>query len=196
MRLWTLQSWRAWEVFQQRGVLRADGRRAWRDLRFHYRWMMTQMAERIPGYTGRFPIWAWHDPKPDLRATHYFSGGQRVVRIEFVVPDERGLLSDFETWHIPLNWGYLSDACNEAELDADWDWWEERSGGARWEELSPELQSEVMQSWKRIFDLDWIHSCPGIHGGLGTQAVLEEVWMSEVVKATPFTARYPARRLR
>lgn len=177
MRLWTLQLWGAWEVFQQQGVLRADGRRAWRSLRPHYRWMMDQMAKRIPGYTGRFPIWAWYDPKPDLRATHYFSGGQRAVRIEFVVPDERVLLSDFGAWHIPLNWGYFDDARTEEELDGRSDWWEERSGGARWEALSPELRAEMQQSWERVFDLDWLRKFPEMYGNgdFGIQAVLEEV---------------------
>ncbi|HLI50385.1 MAG TPA: DUF3841 domain-containing protein [Thermomicrobiaceae bacterium] len=196
MRLWTLQLWPAWEVFQDRGVLRADGRRAWPNLRMQYRWMMEQMEERIPGYGGRFPIWAWYEPKPDLRGTHHFSGGQRAVRIEFEVPEDRVLLSHFGTWHIPLNEGYFHVACSEAELDAAWEWWEERSGGGRWDDLSPELKAEVKQSWERIFDLDHHRSYPEMYGTYEVQAVLEEVWISEVVKVTPFTARHPARWLR
>jgi len=185
LKLWTIQRYETWEEFQERGILRADGRRADSYLRSAYRWMMEQMKKRLPSYTGRYPIWAWYQPKPDLRSSGYLAKGTRGIRIEFQVPESRVLLSDFDAWHIVLNQGYLS--LTEEEDEA----WEKRlpSQKHRYDELSRSSQLEIKQSWERIFDLDTLASSQWVSSGRYIQAVLEEISLGEVVRVKPFTAR-------
>jgi hypothetical protein len=114
--LWTVQTREVWEEFQRKGVLRAEGRRVIPEFREAYQWLMEQMKERLPGYSGRYPLWAWYHPKPDLRYAGLLPRGTRGVRIEFVAPVDRILLSDFDAWHAVLNKGFL--ALDEAEDEA------------------------------------------------------------------------------
>ena len=59
MRLWTVQEAAFWRTLEERGVLRADGRRLslGRDFRRQYRWLRERMKKRVKGYGGRPPIW-------------------------------------------------------------------------------------------------------------------------------------------
>lgn len=108
MHLWTIQATGFWKSAKERGVLRRDGRRiTFRDdYRNPYRWMREQMKKRIPECRGRYPIWLWNE-KPDIRMTHWHQGGERVIRLEVEVPDERVLLSGFDIWHYILNLWFL-----------------------------------------------------------------------------------------
>ena len=54
--LWTIQAEGAWARARERGVLKGDGRRVWRWHRGPYRWLMGQMAKRLPRYSGGSPI--------------------------------------------------------------------------------------------------------------------------------------------
>lgn len=113
MRLWTIQDPRVWEVLRETGHFRADGRRVYKWFRPAYRWMVGQMERRLPGYhKGRYPVWAWHTPKPDMRMSSYrLPPGEEGVRLTLEIPDEeaavRVLRSGFEDWHSPLNNRYL-----------------------------------------------------------------------------------------
>lgn len=55
------------------------------------------------------------------------------------------MLSDFETWNVILNEGYLSRARNEAEFDA----------GLAWYDALPahRKQRELHRSWTRVFEI-------------------------------------------
>ena len=194
MRLWTIHCADAWAAAQRRGVLRADGRRiTLRDLRPAYRWLMDQMRCRLSGYAGRYPVWAWSAPKPDLRWRAHLPPGTPGVRVEFVAPADAVLLSDFDAWHIVLARDYL--ALTEEEDEA----WEGRARAAtgmdfpRFEALPSDLQAEVRASWERIFDLDALNAAPLWHADRNdtqfVQAVLEEVRLDQVVRVTPFVAR-------
>ena len=150
IRAWTIQSEAAWQAFQGRRVLRADGRRVFRHFRPAYAWLMAQMKRRLAGSTGRYPIWFWHLPKPDLRRRAILPRGERGVRIELELPRERVLLFDFETWHCVLNrWG-LSLSLRESR---DWD--RKIKGFDQHQALlPPPLEAELQASWERVFDLD------------------------------------------
>ncbi len=146
------------------------------------------MQLRIPGATGRFPIWAWAWPMPDLRRTAHLPPGTPGVRIEFVAPRSAVLLSDFDAWHQVLNHAYL--ALTEAEADA----WESRAGRGRFvSALSPSLQAEIEESWTRIFDLPALLAAPEWHGGHAErqfiQATIEELPVTDVRSVRPFIAR-------
>ena len=124
MRLWTMQHPAVWDLLRERGEFRADGRRAYGWFRPAYRWMIGQMGRRLPGYpAGRYPVWAWRAPKPDMRMIAYRpQPGEELVRLTLEIPDAeaagRVLLSGFESWAVfSLNNHYL---CVD---DEEFEWW-------------------------------------------------------------------------
>ena len=67
-----------------------------------YRWMMGQMAQRIPDFSGNFPIWAW------MRRGWWHTNLRNWSLDEWVlltieVPANRFVISDFGAWHYVLN---------------------------------------------------------------------------------------------
>ncbi|MDG5497723.1 DUF3841 domain-containing protein [Niveispirillum sp. BGYR6] len=104
-----------------------------------YRWMRNQMAERLPDFSGDLPIWAW------LRRWDRYKikrNTEKLVRITATVPVQRVLLSNFDSWHIVLNLGYMAET--EAEDDA--------FDAAQ---HAPADKIRLCQeSWKRVFDPD------------------------------------------
>jgi hypothetical protein len=173
VRLWSTQTAAAWDAAVRRDVLRADGRRAMREFRDAYLWMMGQMAERLPGYGGGWPVWAWACPRPDLRCKGFLSSGSPGVLVEAVVPVERVLLSDFDTWHCVLNRHYL--ALSEEEDDAH--------DAGREDGPSPE------KSWERIFDFAALDGSAYAGPVRVVQATVEEIRLSEIVSIRSFVAR-------
>lgn len=180
IRLWTIQSLEAWEQCRKTGVMRADGRRVARRYRDSYHWMMAQMKRRLPGYQGRFPIWAWAGTRPDLRTTGFLPRGSPGARLEFTVPVNRVLLSDFNAWHHVLNGWYLPLTQQEAD------------GWAQACQLYPGsdcLRHWLLASWERIFDLDLLDRSELTAPVTLVQAVLEEIRLEEVNRVSLFTAR-------
>ena len=102
VRLWTLQEIAVWEALRRTGHLYVDPDLRELDPSFRepYDWMCSQMAQRIPGYQGRDPWWAYDYPL-DLRQYRYLAGdpGTRFVRLELAVPRDRVLLSAYDAWH-------------------------------------------------------------------------------------------------
>ena len=197
LRLWTVQEEAFWRTLEERGLLRADGRRLslGRDFRRQYRWMRERMRERVAGYGGRPPIWCWL-VKPDMRGTSWGPGGVMVMRAELEIPAERVLVSDFDLWHVPLNNGYLAaDRADDEAFDREA---EERTGRRypRWhqEDFPEDLRRKLLDSWERIFpdrwgeveDPDWYGAEPG---GRVLQACVEEIKPEEVVGVERFVTR-------
>lgn len=116
MKLWTVQSRRAWELAVRRGVLRADGCYT-PDFFEAYQWMRRAMTDRIgdPPSSDDWPIWAWTDP----RHMGYVVHDTDEVTLEFDAPASAVLLSGFLAWHSVLNGGaYLpNDMYNDEEYD-------------------------------------------------------------------------------
>lgn len=169
MKLWTIQRLPAWQQLQQTGRLQGDLNRICDpDFLPAYLWMMEQMKLRLPSYQGGCPIWAWSQPKPDLRQSGHFPRGTAGVRLELRIEPERVLLSDIGTWNHVLNHSPVTFFESEP-----WD--------------LPE--SELQESWNRIFDLtsardeNWAGKPDYI------QAVFEELLISDVVRETHFIAR-------
>jgi hypothetical protein len=185
LHLWTIQQYEAWGVLRDSGVLRADGRRIWRDFRPAYRWLIGQMHLRLGSPAARYPVWAWHSPKPDLRHGGHLPPGSQGVRIEFVIPTARVLLFDYDAWHAVLNGWYLS--LTEAEDGR----WEEklRRRSANRKRLPSDLQAEMEASWERVFDLPALDESGWVGSVRYVQAVLEEIRLEEVREVTPFIAR-------
>ncbi|MGE5293979.1 MAG: DUF3841 domain-containing protein [Solirubrobacterales bacterium] len=195
MRIWTIQPAELYERLRAKKVLFADGRRYDRDRVwvFSYRWMADQMHSRLPPSKAQFPWWGWYRwlgkkrAKPDLRAGGHLPKGRRGVRLELDM-DERGvLLSDFSRWHAVLNNSFL--AYDEAEDD---DFRRKENGtqftlsGAR----TRHLQSKVIASWDRIFDLrrldsDWW----GRTSQMAIQATFWELRLTDVRNVTFYTDR-------
>src|SRR5579859_7667106 len=81
----TIQRESAWLELQCRGVL--SGREDLVDEWFlePYRWMMGQMARRMPAYRGSYPVWVWAQPRPDLRSNRLLPRGERGIRLTLSV---------------------------------------------------------------------------------------------------------------
>ncbi len=203
MRLWTIQHPAALERARRNGALRGDGRRLCLGPQFRrpYRWLIGEMLKRVPGYTGRYPVWAW-PKKQDLRGVGYVPRGEKAVMIECEVPGERVLLSDFGAWHMVLNGSYL--ALTEAEDDEwdrawgkqlrEYDYWERvgrRKGEPEPADIPHEQRLRLERSWERIFDFKVLRRSKWAGGArLEPQATLEEVLVpDEVVSVREFIGR-------
>lgn len=183
--LWTIQTVEAWEKAQEKGVLKADGRRVWKEFRPAYKWLIKQMCERIPNYTGDYPIWAWVQPKPDLRKAYHLSKGERGVRVEFVSFRDQALISDHSSWMSVINQDYLS--LNEHE---DEEFWQSAEAAKNDTERMKDLRKRIEASWERVFDIETLREHQEWHGEVDyLQAVVGQVAVEQVVKVTPFKAR-------
>jgi len=204
MRLWTLQHENVLRIVQEQGVFRADGRRCDRDFRDAYAWLRQEVKKRVSGAAGRPLIWAWKQPKPDLRRSGHLISGTPGVRLELEIPDERVLLSDFDGWHFRLNSSYLPVS------SADMESWHEQdrlklralqreNPRITTMELKRRIDEDVMEeieaSWQRMFDLPLMKSAfctPEMtfeDYEQHIQAVFEYFTVDEIRKVTHFTAR-------
>lgn len=191
VRLWTIQDLAAWKKTEKQGILRADGRRiCFEHFRPAYRWLIQQMDQRISGYPGCYPVWAWAE-KPDMRQSTHGAKGTLITRIEFELPRDQVLFSDFGSWHCVLDGYYLSKSehankCFEAFC---------RQARARVFLFgSPEaevlIQSRIKRSWEHIFDFEWLAQNPEWHGqNLSVQATTAFVPLESIKKVEYFVAR-------
>jgi hypothetical protein len=156
MRLWTIQPPVRLEQLAEVGVIHGSWKHVERDERARwdfydaYRWMVQQMAARMPRHSGNPPIWAW-PVKPDLR--HYrwsWMPEGWYTCIEFDAPDERVLLSEFDLWHDVLNCSICS--LTEAEFDSFHDRFDADPRPRA--EKEDAFCVEMMDTWQRIFDPD------------------------------------------
>lgn len=185
MKLWTIQHQSAWEKAEATGILKADGRRIEPDFRPAYRWLIEQMRQRLPDYRDNYPVWAWAQPKPDLRRPWHLRTGTLGVRIEFAADPDQVLLSHFDAWHAVLNDWYLSTS--EADDDRHWQALQDNKNNPA--ELRI-LRAELEASWERVFDLELLASNKDWWGESEiVQATLGHVCLDQVVKIDYFTAR-------
>ena len=121
MILWTIQPLEIWKILRETGVFHcAPAKSSMPEPEFveNYEWLISQMIKRI----GPPPVWAWYKQngkrkKPDLRGERwgYGPGDEDYICIEFEIPEDQVLLSDFDSWHIILNNGLFSDSEEEAD---------------------------------------------------------------------------------
>lgn len=155
MILWTMQPIGVWSIIQNTGVYRCDPAISlMRETGFadRYEWLIRQMKMRIgpPPDGVTFPVWAWYiqngkRKKPDLRGERwrYGPGDEDYACIEFEIPDDQVVLSDFDLWSIILCNGLISET-EEEDLRQE----------ACWDSLSPEEQEIYRdKNWERVFDI-------------------------------------------
>jgi hypothetical protein len=152
-----------------------------------YQWLASQMEQRIGGrpHADTLPLWAWYQwygekrKRPDLRSFDHIPSGQKGVRIEFETEDHLVILSDFDLWHAPLNRGYLGAS------DEDTERFYEETEGLSHDQLhaDPFYRQQIVNSWPRIFDLDWKNE------NLRIQATFWQLNMQDVRDVTVFIAR-------
>ena len=198
IRLWTIQSPDVWNALQEQKTLLVDPNHptfvshidGFPDA---YDWMREQMTQRISDYSGHYPWWAY-EHFLDLRfyRWHTHPSGQRLVRLELVIPREKVLLSAYGDWHCVLNRAYLPASILEEDYDREMAAWEEaakRSGievsYGRPKVVVPYPEPWEMQmqtSWEHVFDVEARRPTQTI------QATFEELKLAEVVKATEFAS--------
>ena len=155
MILWTMQPIEIWNLIQDTGVYRCDPLKSSMpepEVSSKYQWLIRQMEARIgpPPEGVVYPVWAWYKQKgqhkkPDLRGERwcYGPGNEKYSCIEFEVPDNKVLLSDFDAWSIILCNGLL----NETKAEDD-------KANEYFAMLSLDEQIAFKEeNWKKVFDI-------------------------------------------
>jgi len=167
--------------------------------------MREKLIERVgaPPQESDWPIWAWYHydgakkPSPDLRCSALLVPGERGVRIELEIPEERVLLSDFDAWCAVLIGAAMLEG--EAEVERFWKECAEvglpNGWGMTWEDTDkvlahPDFGERMRRSWNQIFDLDWHNDYWNDPPGMkAIQAVFWEIRREDVRKVDFFTGR-------
>lgn len=180
--LWTVRPIGDYEVLRRDGVYRTDPLLVDSHRLSAYQWIAGELAKRCsPPPNVSLPVWAWYHahgankPKPDLRQSGHLPKGEKGVRIEFTIPKEMALLSNFDAWHSVLNdWCFALD-------DDEYEHYEYLE-----QTLPPdEFQGIKEQTWQKIFDLSLIAD-PTIYE---IQAVFWELRLDWVNRVDFFIAR-------
>lgn len=171
MIMWTMQPYEVYQQLLTQGFFYSDPAKSNNlklDAAFQraYQWMTKQLAAKVerPSSLITTPIWAWyrsHDylhQRPDFRWVRDYPD---EVCIEFAIPDEQVLLSDFENWHFVLDDFYLGLATNEQEFEQENAWFNGLN--------VPQQQRVKEKSWQRIFDItprtgDWTKNGDSVQG--------------------------------
>lgn len=180
--LWTRMTPEFYEVLLRDGVIRGSEEHVWEEFVEPYKWMIEQMKERIPGFTGGHPIWAWvRERDCDWQGMRH-QQQDRVV-IHWRAPRDQVLLSDFDGWHAAINFYLL--ARSAAEDDA---WDEElkrrsiRLNFARnYADLPTDIQQRLEASWQLMFD-GWDQIDGRWYGkNVSIQGVIPELRLEQVI---------------
>ncbi len=154
-----------------------------------YGWMRDQMANRIPDFSGDYPVWAWlkrpsTKPKPKL-----YRGTKEEYRVTALVPLSRMVLSDFDNWHCVLNNNL------NAKTEAEWNAFH-RIGFPIHESIGDDAykaayQQAIEPSWQNIFqfisttdpaELQW----QGQRRSFRVQACIDRIHAAEIVDIRRF----------
>jgi len=146
--------------------------------------MAREMEERLGTRPSEraLPLWAWYQwngvtrRKPDLRCGGYMPKDERCVCIEFAVSDRHVLLSDFELWHYVLNYWYLPESSKDEEA---FETELSRRGltSYRTKPLRDRVfHRRIVESWSRIFDLDWTDSACSIGRPRAEKSIQASLW--------------------
>ncbi|MEK4425704.1 DUF3841 domain-containing protein [Solibacillus sp. FSL K6-1523] len=165
---WTIQTMDKWKVVQNVGYLTGNAEFIWEEFVEPYKWMMAQMGNRLSNYVGEYLTWLWTE-RPDLRRSGHLAKGEQGVLIKVEIDDEDVLLSDFQAWHIVLNYDYMS--LNVDEVDQDYS------------------DEEIRKSWELIFELEKLKDSEGWGGLLHLQGVTGEIRASQMKIVKTFIAR-------
>lgn len=194
MVLWTIQPVCVLDELEQYGVYRARADRI--DMLEYwgpsYLWLCNFLKQKDTGPEDvQYPVWAWHTfcgkrKKPDLRYNCYGHSGEELVCIEFDIPEDKVLLSDFELWHFVLNNWWLDVGMFEPDYtEEDYD-----INHKKFAALSQQEQDEEKErSWLNIFDVDTVVDNDFIRRGVDIQAIFWELRMEWIKKVQYFIHR-------
>lgn len=194
MRVYTIQTTAFYETLMRDGIAYCNQESHWCcDYRLQYDWMAEQMRKRIgepPFPEIKYPIWVWQqynsrkDPVPPMSPKEIHPGENKAVMLELEVPDEAVLLSDLDLWIHPLN-GWEIFGKKESKLfDKEKAAYEKEHGKCyHLSDWSPTIQSKIVATWNRIFDLDWIdaYQTPSMRKNRsiqGTIWLLRKEWLT------------------
>jgi len=148
-----------------------------------YGWMKQEMEKRIgPSPASPYPFWAWviedgKHKKPDMRTSMFrVKTNEPTYLLEFRIPEDQLLLSDFDSWHFVLN----DIPSYDENEELDWD-----ESDKQFSQLPPkEQQAFKEKSWEKIFDPndpgnDWKY----------VQATFWQLKSEEFVRAWPIKYR-------
>lgn len=194
MKLWTIQPVYILNELEQYGVYRARADRI--DMLEYwgpsYLWLCDFLKQKDNCPEGvQYPIWAWHTfcgkrKKPDLRYNCYGSKGEELVCIEFEIPDDKVLLSDFELWHFVLNNWWLDTKMfepdyTEEQYDKNHKWFDSLSENDK--------QKERESSWLDIFNVEQAVDNDFARRGVDIQAIFWELRIEWIKKIQYFVHR-------
>lgn len=169
MILWTMQPIEIWNMIQEAGVYHCDPSKcSMPEFTDQYDWLIRQMEKRIgpPPEGVSYPVWAWYSQnnghrKPDLRSERwgYGPGGELYSCIEFEIPDNQVLLSDFGAWHHVLNnWPVFNSGEEYNRYD---DWAETVSKEEKWAFLEENWEKVLVsprEAQRNINREEWIQA--------------------------------------
>ncbi|MDW3680603.1 DUF3841 domain-containing protein [Cupriavidus sp. CV2] len=137
------------------------------DFQSAYDWLVGEMEQRCGrrprGVT--YPVWAWYlwdgkkKARPDLRYRRVRDNAidGDAVLLTLDIGDERVVLSDYDAWHHPLNYWFLGTAAQAAVFEAKCS--AVRLSAYEHKPLPhPALHSELIASWRGIFNMDGVPS--------------------------------------
>ncbi len=198
MRIFTIQTYDAWQSLQARGVLRAS---VWHqsDLApLAYQWMRQQMCARIghPPHSFQVPLWGWahEDAQSMIDIRRHWMPVSRYCQIEIELKETAVLVSDFDLWHIVLMDDYVAlDDQDRARFDREVARQAEAPAGlsgqrpSRGLRYSASLRDQVVESWQRIFHHDNDQGGEGGQTqGSSYQACFWEIQPSDIVDVIEF----------
>jgi len=151
MHIWTIQPLNVWETLQRDGAVYVDEMRLPSNyVPDSYQWLVAQLIQRVPGYPGTLPWWAYCR-KPDLRSHRHLQSGPQI-RMELEIADTELLSFPCWAWSRVFSSDYL--AFTEGEYRA----WSEPMRRAvpdvdQWRLPEP-CRTELETSWHRLFSVD------------------------------------------
>jgi len=167
MTVYTIQTVAFYEELMRNKIAYCTRESGWcQDCREQYDWMAEQMRKRIgepPFAEIKYPIWVWlqyhskKSPVPPMSPREIPDGESEAVMLELEVPEDTVLLSDLDLWIHPLNGWEICGKRESKLLNKEKEAYEKEHGKCnQLSDWSPAIQSQIIATWKRVFDLDWI----------------------------------------
>ncbi len=191
VRVWTIQQAEVWERLRRDKILYVgDDNRTY--VPPAYRWLQSQLRERLSNYSGHLPWWAYCE-KPDLRRyRHLLTRGMTYVRLELHVAEASVLQFPSWAWQRVFCGDYLALTRTEYE-----DWYrqlpEEYRNGDTWPPPEP-WKSQLERSWERLFGaelplVDW-NTESLVPPSARSEAVFEPLRLQDVRHVTCFRGTF------
>ena len=197
VKLWSIQSERAFIELQTVGCLTAVEPFVDPDLADAYSWIGNEMRQRgLESNEASSPIWAWERwdgserKRQDLRSSWHGIRGTPLVLLELSLPFDRILLSDFELWHYVLNLNFLAHSFeSEARFNAE-SIPPPVGSISDWSLVHQQTLRRMKKSWQQIFDLRLLNEFYSVSFSLrSVQATFWELHAADILSVKRFVSR-------